>query len=59
MQLNEVSTAILAMALRARLSDQLYDPEPSFDGALNQCSSEFVYDLYNMLETFKKETEEV
>lgn len=47
------------MELRNRVSDTLYDLEPQYDAALTGINAEFLTNLYNMLDTFTPEPEEV
>jgi hypothetical protein len=57
--LPNVSTAVIIMELRNRVSDQLYDLEPKYDASLTGINAEFLTNLYHMLDTFTPEPEEV
>lgn len=57
--LNNVSTSIILMELRNRVSDQLYDLDPQYDASLTGINAEFLTNLHNMLDTFTPEPEEV
>jgi len=57
--MNDISTSILIMELRKRVSDQLYDLDPKYDASLTGINAEFLTNLHNMLDTFTPEPEEV
>jgi len=58
--LNDVSTAIILMELRNRVSDQLFDPEPQYDAFLSDLTMEELRGLYDLLDkSYKIGTKEV
>jgi hypothetical protein len=48
--LNDVATAVIILELRHRVSDQLGDPEPKYDGVLSEMERDDVYLLELVLQ---------
>lgn len=58
--LNDVATAVIILELRQRITDQLKDPEPQYDGVLSELKRNDLLILDMALPTFTTpEPEEV
>jgi hypothetical protein len=58
--LNHISTAVIILELRQRITDQLKDPEPQYDGVLSELKRNDLLILDMALPTFTTpEPEEV
>lgn len=59
-RLRNISSIVILMELRHRVSDQLFDPEPQYDAFLSDLTMEELRGLYDLLDkSYKIGTKEV